>query len=190
MGNKKNKGGNQQHQSMSFESMVHKAVLAKLGPDINALVTDKIKRLGSTLAMQSAESFEDLYKRVRNLEQIMIDKLGFTAESLANQIADIEDKAEGLTRVDTVELGDIVRLEIKTKAKTDAEFQGDSKIQLRDAGSGGTLGPELEAPIVGMKELETKQIEFGEGKEMLAEVFVHRIARKPKEVKNEPASPA
>lgn len=191
--NHKKKNQNNKHQGVSFENMVSKAALAQLGPEIAAMINQMGKNIGSSLAKQSANTFEQLYKRVRSLEELLMEKLGVTAEELAGRIADMEDRAEGLVSVKTTESGDLVRLEIKTKTKADTEYQGASKLQIRNVGSGAHIGIEVESQILGMSTGETKEIEFGENKEMQASIYVERVSRKPKvevveEAKNESSS--
>lgn len=180
MGKKKQ----QEHVQKSMAQMVSKAALAQLWPHITNFVQSNIQRLGSQLALQQASTLETLFSRVIVLEQILIEKYGYTADDLAVRVSQVEDEKEGLTLLSNNELlqkGDVVRLLIKTKPKDKEEFQGETRLKVYSTGSGETLGLELEEPMIGMKTGESKLIEFGKDKSMVAEVTINRISRKPTE---------
>lgn len=174
----KKKGNKQQHLQQSMGQMVSKAALAQLGPHIERYVNAVVGNLGQQLAMQQASTLETLFSRVVVLEKILMEKYGYTAEDLATRVSDIEDEKESLKLVDgAIEKGDVVRLEVKTKAKDQAEFQGSSRLKLYKTGSGETIGEELESALIGMKAGETKQVEFGKEKGMVAEFTINRVSR-------------
>lgn len=178
MGKKKS----QQHQQQSFGNMVSKAALTQMGPQIEQMVRAYVQNLGNQLAAQQASTLETLFARVVVLEQIVIEKLGYSGEDLTNMVAAIEDEKENLTLVDgAAELGDVVRLEISTKAKDQTEFQGSSRLKIYQTGSGQTIGQELEAAILGMKTKETKEINFGKDGAMVAKITIDRVSRAQKE---------
>lgn len=178
MGNKKT--NNQSRVQQSMGQMVSRAALAQLGPEIENIVRHYVQNLGSQLATKQASVLETLFARVVVLETIVIEKLGYTGEQLTEKVSDIEDQKENLTLVDgPAEENDMVRIEVRTKTKDQAEFQGSSRIKIYKLGSGQTIGPELEAPLVGMKTGETKSIEFGQDKNMVAEITINRVSRVP-----------
>jgi len=176
MGNKK-----QQHLQQSMGNMVSKAALAQMGPAIERYVQALVQNLGSQVATQTASTMETLFSRIVVLESIIMEKYGLTKEDLATKVSNLEDEKEGLKQVEGgVEKNDIVRLEIKTKAKDQTEYQGSSLLKVYKTGSGETLGEELETPILGMKAGETKTVEFGKDKQMVAEISINRISRAEK----------
>lgn len=170
-------GNKRSHIQNSMSHLVSRAALTKLGPDIEEMVTDKIKSLGSQLAKHQASTTETLFSRIVILEKIIMERFGLTTQDLANKVADQEDEREGLKAVDNVGPGDVVRLLIKTKTKDQDQFQGESRIKMYSAGSGNSLGSDLEGQIIGMNVGETKTILFGEDQEMVAEVYVNRVSR-------------
>lgn len=188
MGRKKNKKQQQQHVQQSMGQMISKAALAQMGPQIEKYINETIQRLGSRLAMQTAETTETLFSRIIVLENIIIEKLGYTKDDLANLVSDLEDSSEGLALVTdgVIQKGDVVRLEVKTKTKDQAEYQGSSRLKLYDTGTGNTLGEELESALIGLKSGEIKTINFGKDKEMVAEFTINRVSRaKAQETKTE-----
>lgn len=168
-----------EHVQQSMGQLVSKAALAQMGPSIEQLVRAYVKTLGGNLAVQQASTLETLFARVVVLETIVIEKLGLTTEDLTNRVADIEDEKEGLLKVESVELNDVVRLEIRTRKKDQTEFQGSSRLKISQTGTGQTIGQELESAILGMKSGETKEVEFGEDKGMVAELRLNRASRRP-----------
>lgn len=176
MGKKKQ----QQHVQQSMGNMVSAAALAQLGPKIEQLVRAHVDSLGNQLTSQQISTFQNILLRLVTLEKLVIEKLGVTAEDLAKRVSDLEDSAEGLESVDTVELGDTVRLEISTKTKDQDRFQGSSLLKLDNTGKGEYLGQELEAALLGMKSNETKEINFGQDGAMVAKLTVNRVSRKVK----------
>lgn len=184
MGNKKS----QAHVQQSMGQMVGKAALAQMGPQIEQLVQQHIQHLGSQLATQTANTMQSLFSRIVVLENLLIEKLGVTKADIVSRVSDLEDSKEGLESVQgSVEVGDVVRIKIETKAKDQAEYQGASLLKIYKSGSGETLGKELEDALIGMSKDETKVVEFGQDKQMLAQITVSRIARpiKTEETSNE-----
>lgn len=171
----------QQHLQQSMGNMVSKAALAQLWPHIAQM----IKTLGDRLTAQQAQTLENLYARTVVLEKIVMEKLGYTSDDLAEKIALLEDEAEKLAlATDEVKVGDVVRLVVATKTKDDKDWQGESRIKMYGTGTGNTLGNQLETGIIGMKPGEVKEIQFDEA---TAKVTISRISRpipKP-EVKKE-----
>lgn len=177
MGKKKSSG----HVQQSMGQMVSRAALAQLGPEIEQLVRAYIQQLGNQLAVQQASTLETLFARVVVLESIIMEKLGYSTEDLTQKVAAIEDEKENLELVQgEAHVGDVVRLEIKTKTKDQNEFQGSSRLKIYQVGSGQTIGEELESAIVGMNSGETKQVIFGKEGAMVAEIKVDRVSRQIK----------
>jgi hypothetical protein len=178
MGKKKS---SQNHLQQSMGNMVSRAALVQMGPDIEKIVRHHVNHLGNQLAVQQASTLETLFSRVVVLESIVMEKLGYTSEDLTRLVSNKEDEAEGLARVDgAAEAGDVVRLEIRTKTKDQAVYQGSSRLKINQIGSGQTIGPELESAVLGMKAGETKEVEFGTDKAMTAEIKIDRISRAEK----------
>lgn len=176
MGKKKSSSGNHLQQSMG--QMVSRAALAQMGPQIEQMVRAYVNQLGNQLAVQQASTLETLFARVVVLETIVMEKLGYSTEDLTKMVANIEDEKEGLTLVEgAAELGDVVRLEIATKAKDQAEFQGSSRLKISQTGTGQTIGTELETAVLGMKAGETKEVSFGKDGAMTAKITVDRVSR-------------
>lgn len=170
---KKRTGNNNQHASQSFGQMVSKAALTQMLPQIESMVNN----LGRRLAAQQARTYEMLFSRIVVLEKIMMEKYGITEENLADRFADVEDERDSLVKADTVEQGDLVRLEISTKVNDQKDFQGTTKLKVPNIGKGDQLGTELETAALGMKVGETKEVKFGEKQELTAKLFVQRISR-------------
>lgn len=174
MGKKKQ---SQQHVQQSMASMVNRAALAQMGPQIDSMVRGYVNQAANQLAQQQSSTLETLFARVVVLEQVLIEKLGMTGDELVSRVADLEDSKEDLSRVETAELGDVVRIEVRTKTSDQAEFQGSSRLKIYDTGSGQTIGNELEPAIIGMKAGESKTVNFGKDGSMVAELKVDRVSR-------------
>lgn len=175
MGKKKT---SQQHVQQSMGQMVSKAALSQMGPQIEQLVRAYVQQLGNQLAVQQASTLETLFARVVVLESIIMEKLGYTSEDLTAKVAAIEDEKEGLELAsDEAKLGDVVRIEIKTKTKDQADYQGSSRLKIYQTGSGQTIGQELESAILGMKSGESKEVTFGKDGQMTASITVDRVSR-------------
>lgn len=164
------------HPQKSFDQMVAETTLQKFRPYID----QQLQGVAGALAQQQQQQFENVYLRQTVLEQIVEEKLGITKEELANRVASVQDESLGLVPVKDVAEGDRVRIEIKTKTKDQEEFQGESRLLVDNVGSGNTLGPELEKPLVGMTTGESKEIAFGKEKAMTALVTINRVSRRPK----------
>jgi hypothetical protein len=169
MGKKKT----QQHASQSFGSMVSKAALTQLQPFIVQLV----RSLGNDLAQEQQGTMQLIYTRLVALEKLLIEKNITTQEEHTNRVADVEDQRDNLQPATEVEKGDMVRLVLRTKTNDQPEFQGSNKLKLVNAGTGSTLGTDIESSILGMKTGEVKEIKFGQQKELTAEITISRIAR-------------
>lgn len=168
MGKKK-----EQHASQSFGQMVSKAALTQLLPSIEGMVNN----LGSRLAMQQARTYELVFSRILVIEKILMEKHGITETDLANKFADVEDERAKLTKADVVQVGDTVRLEVKTKNTGDKEYQGSTRLKAQNFGTGINLGEELEKAALGMKVDEVREVAFGEKGESTASIQVNRISR-------------
>lgn len=177
-------GKPQQRNQLSFQDQVAQAVNNKL----MATLDQRMNYLASRIMQEQQSSLHDIYSRLTTLESLCCEKFGITEDDLAILVAETEDKSMGLEEADVVENGDLVRLEVSTRTKEQEEFQGTSKTKLNNAGSGQTFGAEIEEAILGMKKDETKEIEFGKDKGMVAKLTVQRVSRAPKkeeEVKDE-----
>lgn len=133
----------------------------------------------------------DALTRIRALEEVLVEKLeGVDRTYLLNTIAEVEDNALQLEKVDVVETGDRVRFQIKTKSVDQTEYQGESNLLLDNVGSGNTLGLEIETNLLGLKTNEIKEFTFGTDGKMTAKVVVNRISRNPKPIKSEASEEA
>lgn len=177
MGNKKQKSVRPQN---SFQQLVSNVAMDKMIPQVEEMVQAYTERLGEQLALQQASTLEMLYTRLVVLEAIVIDKLGYTAQDLTDKVADLEDLKEGYERSDSVNLGDMVRVEISTKTKDQEDFQGSSRLKISNVGSGQSYGEELESSIVGMASGETKEVFFGEDQQLVAKITLNRVSKKIK----------
>lgn len=169
----------QTHPTRSFEQLVADATLAKFGGYINQEIQSQVQ----VLKQQHAQNTSDLLTRIVALEEVLLENLpAVTKEVLANQIASVQDRNEGLVTITegTVQLNDRVRIEVKTKTADQTEFQGSSRLLLDKVGSGQTLGKELESSILGMTTGETKEVKFGEDAALIASISLNRISRAPK----------
>lgn len=177
MGKKKSSGQSQAHLQQSVGSLVSKAALSQMGPQIEQMVRHYVQNLGNQLAVQQASTLETLFARVVVLESIIMEKLGYSSDDLTNKVATLEDEKEGLQSADTVETNDVVRLEISTKKKEQTEYQGTSRMKVYNTGAGQNLGLELEGALIGMKAGETKEVAFAEEGKMIAKLTVNRVSR-------------
>lgn len=175
----KDPGGQRQvHPTRSFEQLVADATLSKLG----GYIDDEIHELGQSLLIRQQQAMSNLLTRLVAVEEILTEKLGMTKDDLSNRVAAVQDRFEGFNEVTdrAVETGDRVRLEIATRTADQSEYQGSSRLQIENAGSGQTLGSEIEGAVVGMKTGETKEITFGKDASLAAKITVNRISAKPK----------
>jgi hypothetical protein len=168
----------QLHPQRSFEQIVADATLSRLGGYIDG----QIQQLGQALSGRLQQSFTKLFTRLVAVEELLMEKTGLTKDDFTTRVAVIEDRSEGFTQVDAdvaAELGDRVRLEIRTKTADQTEYQGSSRMLVDNAGSGNTLGAELESAVVGMKAGETKEVLFGKDNSLSASITISRISRQP-----------
>lgn len=175
----KKKGGQKsQHVQQSMGQMVSQAALAQMGPKIDRFVRAIVANAAEQIKMETASTLETMFSRIVVLENIIMEKHGYTVEDLATKVATIEDEKENLKLVDgPVEKGDVVRIEVSTKTKDQTEFQGTSRLRIYKTGTGETLGEEMESVILGMKSGETKTAEFGKDKQMVVRVTLNRVSR-------------
>lgn len=175
----KDPGGQRQvHQTRSFEQIVADATLARLGGYIDG----QINEAAQAILIRNQQAMSNLLTRLVATEEILCDKLGLTKEDLATQVAKVQDRFEGFVEAqDAVTQGDRVRLEIKTRTADQETFQGSSRLDVLEIGSGKTLGPDLEKAVVGMTTGETKEVKFGKDDSMIASITVNRVSRQPKE---------
>lgn len=178
MGNKRKSSGGKPHPTMSFEQMVSKAALDRLKPYIAQMAAEEAKKLEN----KTNNTLNMLFGRIVVLEQLAMDHFKITDEQLADKLNDVEDGNQGLAvATDQVVVGDLVRLEIKTKDKDAKEWAGSSRIKVYQAGSGQTLGAEIEKQLPGMKPGEVKAFDIGkEGDQMTVELTINRISREIK----------
>lgn len=173
----KRKNVTQLHPQQSFQNMVADATLSKL----SGYIDQEVQRFGASLSQRTATTLDALFTRIISLEELLMKtNPAITKDVLAEQVATIEDRNEGLKSVDNdavVELGDRVRIEIKTKTDDQTEFQGQSRLMIDNAGSGNTLGQELESVLVGMKAGETRENKFGKDQKMVASITINKISR-------------
>ncbi len=147
-------------------------------------IDQQVQATGQMIAQQQKETMNMFFTRLVILEELLIEKHDdVTKERLASLVAEHQDKAEGFEEVEEVESGDRVRLELKYKKKDDekAEWSNTSRMLVENAGSNATLGEDLEQPLLGMKAGESKEVEFGNEKNIqVAVLTINRVSRKPK----------
>lgn len=189
MGKRKNRdpGGNPQiHPTRSFEQLVAEATRAKLG----AYIDEQIEGAAQAILGRQQRALQGVFRRIVCLEEILMETVpGLTKESLAVRVSNIEDRADGFEATDeVVREGDRVRVEVKTRTIDQTEFQGASRLQIDNVGSGATLGKELETAIIGMKAGETKEIKFGKDESIVASISLDKVSREILETKAEQPS--
>ncbi len=177
MGNKKLNLVENQHSGKSFQKTVAEAVNQKLLDFLNS----RFQHIAGLLTKRQDESLEDIYARLKTLEEIVCEKLNVPENEFASRVANIQDQSEGLVETEVVEGGNTVRIDLSTKTKDQKEFQGSTKTRVDNIGSAATFGPEIEGNILGMKKGETKEFEFGQNKEFIAKVVVHKISKRKDE---------
>ena len=169
-------GKPQVHPQQSFKQQISDASLAKLKPFIG----QQVQLLGLQLQQEQQSTLRMLYTRLITVEKVIMDKLDITQDQFTDLVADEEDSSSGLKKVDVVKEGDLVRLEVSTKAADQKEFQGTSKMIVENCGlEPMTMGPEIESNLIGLKVGETKEIKFGKDDKMLAKVVINRVSRRP-----------
>ena len=179
MGKKRGKGGNGVKQrTQSFEQYMLNQTLNKFKGYIDSTVKQEVM----SIAHQQKQLLENLYIRIRVLEELLMSKFDeVDKEYLAERITEIEDTTEGYTIIpETVEEGDRVRVSIATKSKDQEDFQGESRIMVDNVGSGQNIGKELEGAMLGMKAGETKEFQFGQDENMTAKIVMNKVSRRPK----------
>lgn len=188
MGKKKS----QQHVAQSMGNMVSRAALTQMGPEIEKIVMHHVRQLGSKLAEQQVNTFQTLFTRLVVLETVIIEKMGITQEELSTRVSALEDEKEGFVILgEMTEVGDLVRVGVKTRTKDQTAWQGESLLKVYELGTGNTLGKEIEDQLIGMKVGESRIVEFGKDKGMVGEITMNRISRQEltqPEVANEPAT--
>jgi bacillopeptidase F (M6 metalloprotease family) len=161
-------------QQSSFKELVAEAAQNAVKPYLN----QQIQQLGIALQNQQNETLRALYTRVVTLEKLAQKHFNLTEDQLANLVAETEDAAQGLTSAESIEEGDLVRLEISTKTKEDNEYTGTSRLIVENVGLEPlTLGPEIEPQLIGLKTGDEKVLNFGQDGTMEAKVVVNRVSR-------------
>jgi hypothetical protein len=177
MGKKKTKARPQQ----SYQQTVAELTLARFKPYIQK----ELQGAAQAIVNQTTQQMQALFERLVCLEELLLEEIdGLTKDDLAMRVALIQDKKYGFEPQEVVEEGDRVRIDIQTKTNEDEDYTGSSKMILDKAGSGQTLGSEIEPEIIGMKSGEVKEIKFGEDKKLTARITVSMVSRLPK--KEEP----
>ncbi len=175
--NKDPGGVRQLHPQQSFQQMVGDTTLSK----VKGYIDMQLQGMGQALIQRQAQAQQQTFIRIIALEEILMEKFDITKDQLAARVADIQDRSEGFKVVESgVKVGDRVRLEIKIKTAEQKDFQEPSRFMVDNAGSGDTLGKELEDAAVGMVAGETKEVKFGKDKTLTALLSVNKISRKPK----------
>jgi hypothetical protein len=170
----------QVHQTRSFEQLVADATLNKLSGYIN----QEMQEMGRALVQRQAQSLQNVMTRLIALEEILMEKIeGLTKDVIVDRVAMVQDRSEGFAAANdsAVEVGDRVRLEIKTKTADQTEYQGTSRLLVDNAGSGKTLGQELENALLGMKVGEVREVIFGKEGSLTASLTINKVSRPIKE---------
>ncbi len=177
----------QLHPTRSFDQYVADATLARL----SGYIDGEIQGLGQALAQRNQQTFANILTRLVATEEVLAEKLGVTKDDLANRVAAIQDRSDGLELVTgSAIVGDRIRLEIKTRTADQTEYQGTSRMQIDNLGSGQTIGKELECAIIGMTAGETKEVLFGKDNSLSASLSLNRVSRRPAPAKTEEAAAA
>lgn len=181
-----NPGQKQTHPQKSFQDYIADATLAKLG----GYIDDQIKQLGQNLLQRQTIKNNNLMLRIMCTEELIMEmNPSITKEILADRVASIQDRLEGFeTTEGAAQLGDRVRIELKTRTTDQTEFQGSSRLQVDDLGQGNTLGKELESAVLGMSAGEVKETKFGKDGGLVASISLNRISRSLKQETEEQAS--
>lgn len=167
------KRSGRQDQQASFSQMLQQQSLNKVKPYLDQQIAEVARILSANLN----NNLEEIYIRVVALEKILMNKFNVEESLIIETVADIQDEKDGLKKsLEAAKEQDTVRIEVSTKAKDQAEFQGTSKLVVSRLGSGQTLGKALEGHILGMKSDETKEVNFGQNDEMVAKITVNRVS--------------
>lgn len=176
MGKKKN-NGNKPHPNKSFEQYVADATLAKF----EGYIDQQVEVVGRAMAQYQMRQLAVLTLRIKAIEELLGGKLGVTAAELGDKVAEYEDQAEGFQEVKDGGLlvGDRARVEITHKKSEEADFSKPVRLMVNNAGSGQTLGEELEAALVGLTTGETREVIYGPEGVMTARLTINRLSRRP-----------
>lgn len=175
----KKKGNSQPHASQSFQELLAQATLQKFAPYIQ----QQINYAAQGILQRQAQASANIFTRLIATEEVLMELVpGLTKERLATQVASVQDRNEGLEEsLESVQIGDRVRVEIKTKTADQTEYQGTSRMLIDNIGSGATLGKELEDNIIGMAKGETREVLFGKDNSLSASITLNRVSRLTKE---------
>jgi hypothetical protein len=167
-----------QHVTESMGQMVSRAALNQLQQPIAQMVGHSVDQLGQRLALKQAQTTQMMFTRIVAIEKLLIDKNILTMEDLQNKVADIEDERDGVVQAtDALQKGDLARISVRTKDAAAEAFESETtKLKVNNAGSGDTMGTEIEGQMIGMTPGETKVITFGDGK-LQVEVTIGRLSR-------------
>lgn len=167
--------GGQSKPKQSFEQMVSDASLSKLKPFIQSEVT----RVSRLMVQEQMGGIQALFERLTAVEKIITEKLGISDEEYVNRVTDVQDEFMGVKALDReAKEGDVVRVEISTKQKSQEQYQGTSRMMISNLGAGTSIGKELELSLVGLKAGEIKVVEFGPEKSLEAKILINRISGK------------
>lgn len=172
-----NPGQKQVHPQKTFADYVADATLQKFGGYIDS----QIEQFGRALLQRQAQANANLITRILCTEEILMElNPSITKESLAERVSviiDRNDDFEAIAADDVSKAGDRIRVQLKTRTADQTEYQGSSRLQIDQLGSGNTLGKELEEAMLGLKVNETTEVKFGEDKSLAASITVNRVSR-------------
>lgn len=176
MPNKKElKNLNKPKPAQSFEQMVSDASLAKMKP----FIQQEVVRVSQLMIQEQMGNFQSIFERLTALEKLVMEKTGVSDEEYVSRVTDVQDQFQGVKRLDrAAQAGDILRVEVSTKAKDQEDYQGTSRMMIASLGSGTSIGKELEEQLIGLKAGEEKVLEFGKDKLLVAKIVINRVSGK------------
>ena len=160
------------HQQESYQKTIADIAQSSLKPFIEA----EMLIMKRSLMQSLSQPWSVLDLRVEVLENIIIEKLGYTPNQLRTHLVELEDENLGLEAVGYVAVGDTVRFSINTKLIETGEVTEHPLQRIDEIGDGNILGEEIESEIIGMCDNESKTIIFNDGK-MEAFITIDRISR-------------
>ncbi len=168
----------QKHATQSFGNMVSKSALMQLAPQIEQMIMMQTEHGYNQISAKISPAIEVLYRRVLELEKIIIEGGMVTRDDLAARLADSEDLSKGLAKSNfAVKDGDTVRLTLSIKQAGTDTYKPESRMLVDNIGSGKSLGQEVEAQVLGMNSGDTKEFDIGaENNRSTIKVVVNRVS--------------
>jgi len=189
---KRNKKRSPSGANNSFANLVANAANKQLADHVEQRMGQYAQAILQNLSKLTLDHLANIQTRHLAIEEIMIKSGTVSREQINNEITNQEDTALGYIEVDAAAEGDLVRVEVESKAADEAQYSEKEKLRinslLREVDGAVQTLKEIETAMVGMKKDEIKDITIkgeGEDKDSNIRVTIKKVSRKKAEEKKD-----